>query len=78
MIYAYHVVIFQRHCIMTLLSILFQIYLSVHKLLQQYTKIYIDSIQNEISAYLDIDTKIIHVIVYDISISSSYCHWNLL
>ena len=78
MIYAYHVVIFQRNCFMTLLCILFQMYLSVHKLLQQYTKNYIDSIQNEISAYLNIDTKIIHVIIYDISISSSYCHWNLL
>ena len=31
-----------------------------------------------ISAYLDIDTKIIHVIIYDISMSSSFCHWNLL
>ena len=55
-----------------------QMYLSVHKLLQQYTKNYIDSIHNEISTYLNIDTKIIHVIIYDISISSSYCHCNLM
>ena len=78
MIYAYHVVICQRYCFMILLHILFEMYLSVHKLLQQYTKNYIDSIQNDISAYLDIDTKMIHVKIYDISISSSYGHWNLL
>ena len=64
MIYAYHVVIFQRHFFMTVLCILIQMYLSVHKLSQQYTKNYIYSMQNEISAYLDIDTKIIHVIIY--------------
>ena len=78
MIYAYHVVLLHRHFFRVVLYILIQMYLSVHKLLQQYTKNYIDSIQNEISAYLDIDTKIIHVIIYDISISSSYYHWNLL
>ena len=78
MIYAYHVVICHRHCFITLLCILFEMYLLVHKLLQQYTKNYIDNIQNDILAYLDIDTKMIHVIIYDISISTSYGHWNLL
>ena len=32
----------------------------------------------KISAYLDIDTKIMHVFIYKISIISSYWHWNLL
>ena len=44
------------------------------QIIKQYTKNYIDSMQNEISAYLDIDTKIIHVIIYEVSIISSYCH----
>ena len=52
MIYAYHVVIFQRNSFMTLLCILFQMYLSVHNLLEQYTKNYIDSIQNEIYQHM--------------------------
>ena len=33
---------------------------------------YIDSVQNAISVYLDIDTKMINVIIYDISISSIF------
>ena len=32
----------------------------------------------KISAYLDIDTNIMHVIIYKISIISSYWHWNIL
>ena len=39
MIYPYHVVILQTNCVRTLLCMLFQMYLSVHKLLQQYPKI---------------------------------------
>ena len=31
-----------------------------------------------ISEYWDIDTKIFHVMIYDISVSLSYYHWNLL
>ena len=34
--------------------------------------------QNEISEYLDTYPKMIHVIIYEISIISSYFHWNLL
>ena len=44
------------------------------KLLQQYAKNDIDSTQSDISVYLNIGNKMIHVIIYDISISSSYGH----
>ena len=78
MIYAYCVVICHRHCFITLLHILFKMYLSVHKLLQQYTKHYIDSIQKWYISISKYRYQMIHVVIYDISISSSYGHWNLL
>ena len=77
MIYAYHVVIFHRHFFTVVLCILIQMYLSVHKFCNSIPKNSLTVWKIKISAYLDTDTKIMHVIIYKISIISS-CYWNLL
>ena len=64
MIYVYHVVLFHTHFFHVVLCMLIHMYLSVHKLLQQYTKNFIDSMKIKISAYLDIVTQTMYVFIY--------------